>query len=39
MSGDAYVDIPTDESFVKALRTEVGLLDAGKVTVMNINRY
>ncbi|GFG34107.1 hypothetical protein Cfor_05563 [Coptotermes formosanus] len=29
MSGDAYVGIPTDELFVKALRTEVGLSDAG----------
>jgi hypothetical protein len=39
MSGDAYVDIPTDESFVKALLTEVGLLDAGKIIIVNVNRY
>jgi hypothetical protein len=39
MSGDAYVGIPSDESFVKALRTEVGLTDAGKITTMNENRY
>jgi hypothetical protein len=39
MSGDAYVDIPADESFVQALRTEVGLLDAGKITTVNVKRY
>ncbi|XP_023725385.1 AP-5 complex subunit mu-1 isoform X2 [Cryptotermes secundus] len=27
--GDAYIGIPSDESFVKALRTEVALIDAG----------
>jgi hypothetical protein len=39
MSGDAYVGIPTDELFVKALRTEVGLSDAGKISALDINRY
>jgi len=39
MSGDAYVAIPADESFVQALRTEVGLLDAGKITTVNVKRY
>jgi hypothetical protein len=34
MSGDAYVAIPADESFVRSLRTEVGLLDAGKITTV-----
>lgn len=29
MSGDAYVEIPPGKPFVKALRTEVGLKDAG----------
>ncbi|XP_021925245.1 AP-5 complex subunit mu-1-like isoform X2 [Zootermopsis nevadensis] len=29
MFGDEYVGIPPDESFVKALHTEVGLIDAG----------
>jgi hypothetical protein len=35
MSGDAYVGIPSAESFVKALRTEVGQVDSGKVTAVN----
>lgn len=39
MSGDAYVDIPVDESFVQALRTEVGLLDAGKIATVNVKKY
>jgi hypothetical protein len=39
MSGDAYIGIPSDESFVKALHTEVGLVDSGKMTAMNENGY
>jgi hypothetical protein len=31
LSGDAYVGIPPDESFVKAMHTEVGLIDAGTI--------
>jgi hypothetical protein len=37
MSGDAYVGIPSDETFVKALRTEVGLTDAGNITIVSID--
>jgi hypothetical protein len=39
MSGDKYIAIPSDESFVKALHTEVGLIDAGRLTVVNENWY
>jgi hypothetical protein len=39
MSGDAYVAIPADESFVQALRTEGGLLDAGKIATEDVKRY
>jgi hypothetical protein len=31
MSGDAYVGIPSVETFVNALRTEVGQVDSGKM--------
>jgi hypothetical protein len=39
VSGDEYVGVPPDESFVKALHTEVGLIDAGRITIVNENRY